>query len=71
MVAHQIGPAGARWQKRVCRYATDEIWVRNGVRVNPHKHHQKYGGIFSSVHCPMRNLSSSVVVHREAEQIGL
>ena len=23
---------------------TDEIWLRNGVRVNPHKHHQKYGG---------------------------
>ena len=21
---------------------TDEIWIRNGVRVNPHKHHQKY-----------------------------
>ena len=23
---------------------TDEIWIRNGVRVNPHKHHAKHGG---------------------------
>lgn len=23
---------------------SDEIWIRNGVRVNPKKHHQKWGG---------------------------
>ncbi len=23
---------------------TDEIWIRNGVRVNPHKKHRKFGG---------------------------
>ena len=51
---------------------TDEIWVRNGVRVNPHKHHQKYGGdIFFSA-LPLCVISpSSVVIHREVfEQIG-
>ena len=27
---------------RICH--TDEIWIRNGVRVNPHKHHEKDSG---------------------------
>ena len=27
---------------KICH--TDEIWIRNGVRVNQHKKHKKYGG---------------------------
>jgi glycosyltransferase involved in cell wall biosynthesis len=45
---------------------TDEIWVRNGVRVNPMRKHKKYGGrIFK--HClPLCLISpSSVMVHRD------
>ena len=51
---------------------TDEIWVRNGVRVNPHKHHQKYGGDIFFNALPLCTISpSSVVIHREVfEQIG-
>lgn len=44
---------------------TDEIWVRNGVRVNPMRKHKKYGGrIFK--HClPLCLISpSSVMLHR-------
>ena len=29
-------------EMKICH--TDEIWIRNGVRVNPHKHHAKHGG---------------------------
>lgn len=51
---------------------TDEIWVRNGVRVNPHKHHQKYGGDIFLNALPLCVMSpSSIVIHREVfEQIG-
>tara|TARA_B100001057_G_scaffold267585_1_gene267730 strand:+ start:1372 stop:2247 length:876 start_codon:yes stop_codon:yes gene_type:complete len=31
-----------RKSTRLCH--TDEIWIRNGVRVNQHKKHKKYGG---------------------------
>lgn len=48
---------------RLCH--SDEIWIRNGVRVNPMKKHQKRGGdIFK--HClPLCCISpSSVLLHR-------
>ena len=44
---------------------TDEIWIRNGVRVNPMRKHRKYGGdIFR--HCLPRCVisPSSVLIHR-------
>ena len=52
---------------------TDEIWIRNGVRVNPHKHHAKTGGdIFlkSLQLCAMS--PSSIIIHRKIfDRIGL
>ena len=51
---------------------TEEIWIRNGVRVNQHKKHAKRGGwIFQ--HClPLCAMSpSSIVIHRSVvEEIG-
>jgi glycosyltransferase involved in cell wall biosynthesis len=51
----------------------NEIWIRNGRRVNPMKKHRKHGGrIFK--HClPLCTLSpSAVVLHREVfEEVGL
>ena len=52
---------------------TDEIWIRNGVRVNPQRKHRKYGGsIFK--HClPLCVISpSSVMIHRRVfDRVGL
>lgn len=52
---------------------SDEIWIRNGVRVNPCKHHQKRGGrIFK--HCLPRCVvsPSAVLMDRQVfEDIGL
>jgi glycosyltransferase involved in cell wall biosynthesis len=45
---------------------TEEIWIRNGTRVNPHRKHAKRGGwIFQ--HCiPLCAISpSSVLMHRD------
>ncbi|MCH8830016.1 MAG: glycosyltransferase family 2 protein [Planctomycetes bacterium] len=47
---------------RICH--TEEIWIRNGVRVNPRERHRKYGGdIFARV-LPLCAVSpSSVLLH--------
>lgn len=52
---------------------TDEIWIRNGVRVNPHKHHQKHGGWIFRQSLPLCSMSpSSLVLHRDVlDAIGL
>lgn len=45
---------------------TDEIWIRNGVRVNPMKKHQKSGGRIFSKCLPLCMISpSSVILRRE------
>ena len=45
---------------------TNEIWIRNGVRVNPHKHHRKYGGDIFCRALPRCLMSpSSIAIHRE------
>ena len=44
---------------------TDEIWIRNGVRVNPHKHHQKHGGRIFLQALPLCAMSpSSILLQR-------
>lgn len=52
---------------------TNEIWIRNGVRVNQMKKHQKYGGyIFDKCLDICRMSPSSVLIHnRVLEDIGL
>ncbi len=69
----------AQQQQAISQNATmklchsDEIWIRNGQRVNPHKKHQKRGGwIFQ--HClPLCAISpSSVVIHQSIfDVVGL
>ena len=53
-------------------YHSDEIWIRNGVRVNPMRKHRKRGGwIFR--HClPLCAISpSTAVIHKETlQQLG-
>lgn len=56
---------------RLCH--TDEIWIRNGIRVNPMNKHRKYGGhIFQ--HCLHQCFisPSSVLMHRSVfDEVGL
>lgn len=45
---------------------TDEVWIRDGVRVNPHKHHRKYGGDIFLKALPLCVMSpSSIAIHRD------
>ncbi|MFQ6677090.1 MAG: glycosyltransferase family 2 protein [Fidelibacterota bacterium] len=49
--------------KLVCH--TEEIWVRNGKRVNPMKKHQKFGGWIYNKCLPLCVISpSSVMIHQ-------
>ncbi len=52
---------------------TDEIWIRNGARVNPKLKHKKYGGWIFQRCLPLCVISpSSVMVHRQVfEQVGM
>ena len=52
---------------------TDEIWIRNGVRVNPRRKHRKYGGSIFKYCLPLCVISpSSVMIHRRVfDRVGL
>lgn len=52
---------------------TEEIWVRNGTRVNPMRKHQKYGGWIFEKCLPLCVVSpSAVMMHRKLfDEIGL
>ena len=52
---------------------SDEIWIRNGVRVNPHLKHRKYGGSIFKYCLPLCVISpSSVMIHRRVfDRVGL
>jgi glycosyltransferase involved in cell wall biosynthesis len=63
-LAMQTKALAANPERRLCH--TEEIWIRNGTRVNPMSKHAKQGGrIFQ--HClPLCVISpSSVLLHRE------
>jgi len=48
---------------KICH--TDEIWIRNGKRVNPMKKHKKSGGFIFKKCLPLCVISpSSVIIHR-------
>ena len=57
--------------KLICH--TEEIWIRNGKRVNPMKKHQKFGGIIYERCLPLCVISpSSVMIHRSVfEDVGV
>ncbi len=52
---------------------TEEIWIRNGARVNPMKKHQKYGGWIFEKCLPLCIVSpSAVMIHRDLlDEVGL
>lgn len=52
---------------------TEEIWIRNGVRVNPMNKHKKYGGFIFEKCLPLCIVSpSAVMIHRSLfEEVGL
>ena len=52
---------------------TDEIWIRNGVRVNPMKKHRKYGGNIYKYCLPLCVISpSSIMIHKDIfKDVGL
>jgi glycosyltransferase involved in cell wall biosynthesis len=52
---------------------TEEIWIRNGTRVNPMKKHQKFGGQIFEKCLPLCVVSpSAVMMHRKLfDEIGL
>jgi glycosyltransferase involved in cell wall biosynthesis len=52
---------------------TEEIWIRNGTRVNPMKKHQKFGGWIFEKCLPLCVVSpSAVMMHRKLfDEVGL
>ncbi len=44
----------------------EEIWIRNGIRVNPHKKHQKSGGSIYAKCLPLCCISPSTVVIKKS-----
>jgi glycosyltransferase involved in cell wall biosynthesis len=55
----------------VCQ--TEEIWIRNGKRVNPKKRHKKYSGMIFEQSLPLCIVSPSAVMMRKSlfEKVGL
>ncbi len=58
-------------QSRICY--TDEIWIRNGVRVNPMNKHRKYSGFIFKQCLPLCIISpSSVMINKSIfDEIGV
>ena len=56
---------------KICH--TDEVWIRNGVRVNPMKKHRKYGGNIYKFCLPLCVMSpSSIMIHKDIfKDVGL
>ncbi|HNX68236.1 MAG TPA: glycosyltransferase family A protein [Candidatus Omnitrophota bacterium] len=52
---------------------TEEIWIRNGTRVNPMKKHKKHGGFIFEQCLPLCIISpSAVMMHRKLfDEVGL
>ncbi len=69
-LAEQIAMIARSPDSRICH--TDEIWIRNGRRVNPMRKHAKYGGWIFQRCLPLCLISpSSVMIHRSVfEDIG-
>ncbi|GAK58176.1 glycosyl transferase family protein [Candidatus Vecturithrix granuli] len=62
-LARQIAIMEQQPDLQLCH--TEEIWIRRGVRVNPKKKHQKYGGYIFPYCLPLCVISpSSVMIRR-------
>lgn len=58
-------------QALICQ--TEEIWIRNGKRVNPKKRHQKYSGMIFEKTLPLCLVSPSAVMIQKTlfDEVGL
>ena len=56
---------------KICH--TNEIWIKNGVRINPHFKHKKFGGyIFDKCLDICRISPSSILIHKSVfDRVGL
>lgn len=70
-LARQVAALDGQPQMPLCH--TDEIWIRNGVRVNPKKKHRKRGGEIFRDCLPLCVISPSAAMLRRAafDDIGL
>jgi GT2 family glycosyltransferase len=66
----QVAFFAAHSDARICQ--TEEIWLRNGVRVNPHNKHRKVGGDIFARSLELCLVSPSAVMLRRKlfEQVG-
>ncbi|MSQ47316.1 MAG: glycosyltransferase family 2 protein [Deltaproteobacteria bacterium] len=69
-LTHQVACFEQNPDVRICQ--TDEIWIRNGVRVNPHHKHRKTGEDIFARSLERCLVSPSAVMMRRAlwEQVG-
>ncbi len=67
----QISFLEAQPSTKICY--TDEIWIRNGVRVNPKKRHAKYSGWIFEKCLPLCIISPSSVMMRKGllDEVGI
>ena len=70
-VEEQINLLKTNFSFKICH--TDEVWIRNQVRVNPMKKHRKYGGDIYNKCLPLCVISpSSIIIHKDIfNDIGL
>jgi glycosyltransferase involved in cell wall biosynthesis len=68
---HQVAFFQASRQAMICQ--TEEIWIRNGKRVNPKKRHRKFSGMIFEKTLPLCLVSPSAVMIRTAlfREVGL
>jgi GT2 family glycosyltransferase len=68
---HQVAFFRASPRAMICQ--TEEIWIRNGNRVNPKKRHQKFSGMIFEKTLPLCLVSPSAVMMRASlfEEVGL
>lgn len=63
-LAHQVAFFQEHSDAQICQ--TDEIWLRNGARVNPHRKHRKTGGDIFARSLELCLVSPSAVMMRRA-----
>lgn len=70
-LARQVDFFQSHPEALICQ--TEEIWVRNGVRVNPGRRHRKFGGSIFEKTLPLCLVSPSAVMLRNAlfDEVGL
>ena len=70
-LARQMAYLAEHPQIMICQ--TEELWLRNGVRVNPRQRHRKTAGMIFEKSLPLCIISpSAVMLHKELlEEVGL